>query len=259
MLGFKGFTIALLLVMQLALMGCANQSRTPTTGGEDEGLAVDEETNNDPFEGMNRKIFAFNDALDGYLLKPVAKGYKKVAPEPVETGVSNFFSNLGEIKGMVNNAFQWKWKKVGNNTGRLLMNTTLGLGGILDVAKHAGLDRQDGESFGQTLSYWGVKNGPYLVLPFLGPATVTDVVSMPVDWRTHPLRYSDLRYSELYGTSLLDVVSMRAGLLGAEELITGDKYVFIREAYLQRRDFLVKDGEVEDTFGDLEGFDDEDF
>lgn len=210
----------------------------------------------DPWEGFNRKVFVFNDTLDRFFLKPVAKSYRFVTPDFMETGISNFFGNVAEVPNTLNNVLQWKWNKVGHSSGRLLINTTLGIGGVFDVARHAGLPKQESESFGQTLSYWGVSSGPYVVLPFLGSATMTDTVAMPVDWFMDPFSYAD-NTKVRYGVKAVNVVDTRASLLDAEKLISGDKYVFIREVYLQRREYLVHDGQVEDDFGsDLEDFDD---
>jgi phospholipid-binding lipoprotein MlaA len=245
----------LLRVFWVALLlgGCAAQPRQAMP--DEESTAPKPR---DPWEGFNRNVFAFNDTLDRYFLKPVAKGYRLVTPDPLETGVTNFFGNVGEVPNLLNNALQWKWAKVGNNTGRLLLNTTVGLGGLFDVARHAGLEKLERESFGQTLSYWGVGQGPYVVLPFLGPATVTDAAALPVDWYSSPLTYMH-DDGWRWGLWALNTVQTRAGLLDAEELISGDRYTFIREAYLQRREYLVQDGQVEDDFGgDMEELD-EDF
>lgn len=240
-------------VLVAALAACA--SNPQKNASADNVAAIPEK---DPWEGFNRKVFTFNDTVDRFFLKPVAKSYRFVTPNFMETGVTNFFDNVAEVPNALNNVLQWKWSKVGNSTGRLLINTTVGIGGLLDVARHAGLPKQESESFGQTLSYWGVDQGPYVILPFLGPATMTDTVAMPADWFMDPFSYAE-NNEVRYGFKALDIVQTRAGLLDAEKLISGDKYVFIREAYLQRREYLVKDGQVEDDFGsDLEEFD-EDF
>lgn len=248
-----GWWRVLLAVGLLALAGCASQPQRQSGSAAPPGAPE-----RDPWEGFNRKMFAFNDTLDRYFLKPVARGYRWVTPDPVETGVSNFFGNLAEVPNLLNNALQGKWTKVGNNSGRLLLNSTVGLGGLFDVARHAGLEKQERESFGQTLSYWGVGQGPYLVLPFLGPTTLVDAAALPVEWYTDPVTYiHDDGWR--WGLRALDVVQSRASLLEAEKLISGDKYSFIREVYLQRREYLVKDGQVEDDFGsEMEDFD-EDF
>lgn len=244
---------ATFLTLVAALSACAaNPQKSETPDAE---VTVPEK---DPWEGFNRKVFVFNDTVDRFFLKPVAKGYRFVTPNFMETGVTNFFDNVGEVPNALNNVLQWKWSKAGNSTGRLLINTTVGIGGLIDVARHAGLQKLEAESFGQTLSYWGVSEGPYVILPFLGPATMTDTVAMPADWFMDPLSYAE-NNEVRYGLKALDIVQTRASLLDAEKLISGDKYVFIREAYLQRREYLVNDGQVEDDFGgDLEDFD-EDF
>ncbi len=212
----------------------------------------------DPWEGMNRKIFVFNDTLDTYLVKPVAKGYLAVTPDPVEVSVSNFFENLGEVKNIVNDVLQWKWGQAANDSGRLLVNTTIGIAGLFDVAKHMGMPRAEGEDFGQTLADWGVGQGPYLVLPFLGPSTLRDLGGMPVDGYTNPIAYVDHvpTRNTVYATDLLET---RASLIEAEDLISGDKYAFMRDAFLQRRNYLVKDGDVEDDFGGDDFSEDDEF
>lgn len=202
----------------------------------------------DPWEGFNRKMFSFNDTLDSYVFKPLAKGYKAVTPDPVERGISSAFSNLKEVSNIANDLLQGKLSQAGNDTGRLLVNSTLGVVGIFDVAEHMGLPKSDGEDFGQTLATWGVGSGPYVVLPFLGPSTVRDLGGMPVNTFTDPVGYVDHvpTRNSLWGTGL---VELRASLLEAESLISGDKYAFMRDAYLQRRNYLAKDGDVEDDFG----------
>lgn len=235
------------LVMLLAVgagmtTGCASHQNKSVEG------QVPPAPNKDPLEPFNRAMFAFNDALDGWVLKPVSKGYQYVTPDPVETGVGNFFSNLAEVSSAVNNVLQWKWKKAGNNTGRFLLNSTIGLVGLFDVAKYTGLEKNDHESFGQTLSHWGVGAGPYLVLPLRGPSTLTDTLAEPVDWVVDPL-YELESEGKQYSLRALRVVHDRAQILAAEELISGDRYSFIRDAFLQRREYLVEDGEIEDDFG----------
>lgn len=213
----------------------------------------------DPWEGFNRGVYSFNDTLDRYALKPVAQGYDYITPTPVQEGVGNFFSNLGEIGNSFNSLLQWKLTNAGTSVGRLLINTTLGLGGFLDPATRMGIEKHD-EDFGQTLATWGVGSGPYLVLPFLGPSTVRDTAGLPVDWYTDPVTYVDHDVTR-WSIRFIDLVQTRASLLGQEKLIQGDRYSFIRDAYLQRRAFLINDGRSgKDPFGsdDLE-FDDSDF
>lgn len=226
------------IVILFGLAGCAS------TGTSETG----ETRPKDPWEPVNRVVFDANMKLDGWIVKPLAKGYVKITPDPVEQGVSNFFDNVGEVTNAVNSVLQWKWGNAGNSSGRFLLNSTVGLVGLFDVAKHAGLKKQDEESFGQTLSVWGVGPGYYVVLPFLGPSTVTDSLAMPLDWYSDPLTYlNDPRTSN--SLRALELLDLRAGLLEAEQLMSGDRYIFVREAYLQRREYLVNDGEVEDDFG----------
>ncbi len=203
----------------------------------------------DPWEGFNRKVYVFNDTLDTYALKPVAKGYRAVTPDPVEDGIGRMFSNLGEIVNVMNDILQGKFRQAGNDTGRFLVNTTVGLVGFFDVAQHAGMPKSAGEDFGQTLGAWGVGSGPYIVIPLFGPSTLRDGPAKIVDQLVNPINEIDHvpTRNAVYG---LEIISLRAQLLKAEELITGDKYSFIRDAYLQHREFLLKDGNVEDDFGE---------
>lgn len=200
----------------------------------------------DPWEGFNRAMFRFNDTLDTYALKPVAKGYQAVTPQFVEDGIHNVFGNIGDVGNLANDLFQAKFHNAGVDTGRLIFNTSFGLLGFFDVATQMGLQRND-EDFGQTMGYWGVGSGPYLVLPFFGPSTVRDAGGMVPDSFLGPYPYID-HVPTRNVTRAVDVVDTRANLLSAEKLITGDKYIFIRNAYLQNREFKVKDGEVEDDF-----------
>lgn len=203
-------------------------------------------TEEDPWEAVNRPIFKFNDVLDTYALKPLAKGYQAVTPQFLEEGIHNVFRNLGDVGNLANDVLQLKPHAAGVDTARLIVNTTFGLGGFFDVGTRMGLQRND-EDFGQTLGYWGVGSGPYVVIPFLGPSTVRDAVSSYPDTYTRPYRYLD-HVPTRNSIFALDIIDTRADLLSAEKLISGDKYVFIRNAYLQNREFRVKDGEVEDDF-----------
>jgi phospholipid-binding lipoprotein MlaA len=207
----------------------------------------------DPWEGFNRKMFAFNDTVDTYTLKPIAKGYKAVTPDPVERGVSRMFSNVGEVVNVFNDLLQGKFRQAGNDTGRFVINTTIGLVGFFDVADHFGLPKNDGEDFGQTLGVWGVDSGPYLVLPLFGPSTLRDGPARIVDRFINPINEIDHvpTRNQIYGA---EVISTRADLLEAEKFVRGERYSFIRDAYLQRRQFLLSDGGVEDDFGDYKDF-----
>nr|WP_315492441.1 VacJ family lipoprotein [uncultured Pseudomonas sp.] len=200
----------------------------------------------DPWESINRPIFTFNDTVDTYALKPLAQGYQFITPQFVEDGIHNFFRNIGDVGNLANNVLQLKPYQAGVDTARLLVNTTFGVLGVIDVGTKMGLQSSD-EDFGQTLGYWGVGSGPYVMLPLLGPSTLRDAPSKYVDSYTEPYRYmSDIptRNSAMG----LDIVDTRASLLSAEKLINGDKYTFIRNAYLQNREFKVKDGKVVDDF-----------
>lgn len=200
----------------------------------------------DPWEGFNRPIFRFNDTVDTYALKPIAQGYRAVTPQFVEDGVHNVFGNIGDVGNLANNLLQGKLHNAGVDTSRLIFNTTFGLLGFFDVAKHMGLRKSD-EDFGQTLGVWGLDSGPYLVIPFLGPSTVRDAAGRVPDSFLQPYPYMD-HVPTRNVTMGVEVIDTRANLLQAERLISGDKYIFIRNAYLQSREFKVKDGEVEDDF-----------
>jgi phospholipid-binding lipoprotein MlaA len=206
----------------------------------------------DPWERFNRSSFAFNDALDKAIAKPVAKAYKKVTPHIVRTGVSNFVSNLGGVTTIVNDVLQGKMKQAGHDSARFMLNSTLGLAGLFDPASAAGLEHND-EDFGQTLGKWGVKSGPYLMLPFLGPSTVRDTIGRLPDQFSYPVNYlqdDSTRYI-IRGVEFLD---LRAGLLDLDAQLerSYDRYAFVRNAWLQRREFQVKDGNVDDQSLELE-------
>lgn len=200
----------------------------------------------DPWEGVNRAIFRFNDTVDTYALKPIAQGYEFITPQFLEDGIHNMFKNVGEVTNFANDVLQAKPEAAGVDTARLIFNTTFGLLGFFDVGTKMGLQRND-EDFGQTLGHWGVGSGPFVMLPLFGPSTVRDAFARYPDTYTQPWRYIDhvpTRNTAL-GVSLVDT---RASLLSAEKLINGDKYIFIRNAYLQNREFKVKDGKVVDDF-----------
>lgn len=232
-----------LLCALLGLTACASHQQSDS--GEEPATAVDQ----DKFESWNRKVFAFNETMDRWFLKPVAKGYQAVAPGAVELGVSNFFDNLAEVTNVFNDVLQWKWRQAGNDTGRFLLNSTVGLAGLVDVAQKAGLEKSEGEDFGQTLAVWGVPRGPYLMLPLLGPSTLGDLPGEPVDWYTSPTAYVNPD-RDRYMLTATDIIQTRAELLESEDMISGDRYIFIRDAWLQRREYLINDGEVDDEFSD---------
>ncbi|GMG87297.1 MlaA family lipoprotein [Biformimicrobium ophioploci] len=213
----------------------------------------------DPWERFNRVMFGFNDTFDRWILKPVAKGYQKATPEFVRTGIGNFFSNLFEIRNGVNSALQWKWGEAGRDASRFGINTTFGIVGLFDVATKLGIEAGDGEDFGQTMAVWGLPAGPYLVVPLYGPTTIRDGAGDFVDYYLYPPNYLDntRTRNQLY---LLRTIDTRADLLSAEELLSGDRYTLLRDAFLQRRDYLIADGEIEDDFGgDFGDFGNDDF
>ena len=197
----------------------------------------------DPFEGYNRSMTRFNTAVDDAVLKPVATAYQQVLPQPVRTGIGNFFGNLGDAWSFVNNVLQAKPEAALHSFWRVVVNTTMGLGGVLDPASEMRMWRSR-EDFGQTLGRWGVPSGPYLVLPLLGPSSVRDTVGLPVDWYCHPLgQVNDISLRN--SLRAIDLVDRRARLLQAGEILDAaalDSYMFTRDAYLQRRQNEVHDG-----------------
>ena len=197
----------------------------------------------DPIEPINRGIYSFNNTFDHYLFKPIAKGYDAVVPGPVKTGVTNVFQNVSDVQSVVSDVLQLKGAKLGDDLGRVMLNTTIGIGGIFDLATPMGIERGN-EDIGQTLGYWGIGAGPYLVIPFLGPSSLRDAVGRYGDSKINPVSYvsSVPVRNSLTGLSVVDA---RVGLFPAEELLNQaslDKYTFLRSAYLQRRQSLVLDG-----------------
>ncbi|MRW90310.1 VacJ family lipoprotein [Duganella sp. FT80W] len=194
----------------------------------------------DPYEGYNRAMFNFNDTVDTYALKPVATGYKNVTPGFVQTGVSNFFGNLGDAWTAVNQFLQGKGSDGMSDLSRFALNSTLGILGLFDIASEAGLQKHN-EDFGQTLGVWGVQSGPYLVLPLLGPSTVRDTAGLPLDIYGNIWSYKDPTNVRNMGTALR-IVDTRASLLDASSLLEDaalDRYEFLRDGYLQRRESQV--------------------
>ncbi|SMG65373.1 VacJ family lipoprotein [methanotrophic bacterial endosymbiont of Bathymodiolus sp.] len=218
----------------------------------------------DPWEGMNRDILSFNDQVDKFVLKPVAKGYQWITPEFVDTGISNFFSNLKDIGVSVNGFLQAKPKQCGMDTARFLVNSTAGIGGFIDVATMIDLPKHE-EDFAQTLAVWGVPRGPYFVIPLLGPSSVRGVGGYIGDTALHPLTYTLFFGSTALSTGLsvglrtVEIIDVRADFLGAEAVASEaavDRYIFFRSAYMQRRDYLISDGAAQPL--DVEGMDGED-
>jgi len=205
---------------------------------------------NDPFEGYNRFMHTFNDNADKIVLKPVAKVYDAVMPDPLSRGVSNFFSNLNELTVILNDLLQLKFGQAFQDTGRFVLNSTVGVGGLFDVASLSGYKKHN-EDFGQTLGAWGVEPGPYFVLPLFGPSNIRDTIGMAGNYFTDPVVHIDHvpTRNQVYGTRVVDD---RSQLLSAEKILeeaTDDEYSFIRDAYIQRRQNLVYDGNPpEDDF-----------
>jgi phospholipid-binding lipoprotein MlaA len=216
----------------LALLAALTLSACATTGGDPR----------DPWEGLNRKTYAFNDALDRAVMKPIAQGYQKVTPGFAQEGVNNFYSNLEDIGTTLNNFAQGKLKEGAGDAARFVVNTVVGIFGLWDVATPMGLEKHD-EDFGQTLGWWGVPPGPYFVIPLLGPSTARDAPARAVDpsWF-----YNDYLPDRVYWTWWgVDKVRTRANLLKAEGIVDQaalDKYTFIRDAWWQRRQNQVFDG-----------------
>jgi phospholipid-binding lipoprotein MlaA len=236
------FSILLALFL---IGGCAVSS---TASGDEQQATADV----DPWETTNRRIYAFNRSLDNATLKPIAKGYEKVVPKFMRTGVTNFSRNLNGPLNIANNFLQGKGRGGFSETGRFVLNSSVGILGLFDVATKVGLERHR-EDFGQTFGVWGVPEGPYVVVPFFGPQTLRDAFALPLDFLADPLWHYD-NDPERYQLIALRLVSLRASYLSAESLLEDsfDPYVRLREAYLQNRRYAVYDGNppVDDDFYD---------
>jgi len=210
-------------------------------------FSQDSESNNiDPFEDINRIVFNISDDLDQAVLRPAAEFYSEYTPLFLKNGITNVFSNLSEVDTIVNQLLQGKVWYAAQDTGRFVINSTVGVAGFFDIAGRAGLEKHD-EDFGQTLGFWGVPSGFYLFVPFLGPTTLRDMLAKPTSWfLSGNFSVSDEEASIFL--NVLDVIETRERLLIAENLIVGDKYDFVRDAYLQSREYLAADGEIEDDF-----------
>lgn len=220
---------ALLLSGVFLLGGCASQDERRDA--------------RDPLEPMNRTIYQFNEKVDDAVLKPVARGYRDTLPQPVRTGVANFFSNIDDVVVLFNDVLQFKLEHAVTDLNRVVWNSTLGIAGLFDVASKLGMEKRN-EDFGQTLGYWGVGNGPYLVLPFLGPSTLRDTTGRIVDAQVDPLTQHH-PVDERNVSTAVKFIDGRARLLSAEKVLDEaalDPYVFMRDAWLQRRHSLVHDG-----------------
>ncbi|MCB0256889.1 MAG: VacJ family lipoprotein [Anaerolineae bacterium] len=208
------------------------------------------EENIDPWEPLNRRLYAFNDTLDRLVLRPAARGYRFVMPDVAERGVGNFIANIYEVNSAFNSLLQGRIVGAAHSTGRFLINSTLGLAGLFDVASRLGIEPHRAD-FGQTLAVWGFEPGPFLMVPVLGPRTIRSGAGYLFDTYTSIPAYVDNSEAS-WGFWVLEVVDYRARLLQADELITGDRYIFVRDAYLAQREFFVNRGVVKDDFSNFE-------
>jgi len=206
----------------------------------------------DPLKNINKKTHNLNNTLDIQLASPVARLYKDVTPDYVEIGITNFTRNLEDLSIALNNVLQGKVKDGFSDLIRFTINSTIGMGGFVDVASNLGFDKHD-EDFGQTLAVWGMSDGPYLVLPGLGPSTLRDALSMIPDAFLTPLWLID-HDRTAYSLTAIDLVDTRARYLGLESVVIGDEYLFFRDAYLQSREFEILDGQVDDDFDEFDDF-----
>lgn len=234
------------VVASVGLAGCASAPQQTAAHPQD------------PWEGYNRSMMAFNDQVDDAVFKPVATAYRDVTPDPVRTGVGNFFGNIGDLWTMVNFALQGNGEKAYNHMVRFTTNTVFGLGGLLDIATPAQIPREK-QDFGLTLAHWGVQPGPYLVLPFWGPSTLRDTVAMPVDWRGYVL--DGLRpISHRNTLAAVRLIDKRASLLGTTDTLDAvalDRYSLVRDFYLrQRLSKNSKSASQNNDAGRIEDFDD---
>jgi len=227
---FRSVYLLLLGLSLVLLSGCAS-----VPGPPDE---------RDPFESYNRAMYAFNDSVDKAVVRPVAQTYKDYTPHLLQTGISNFFDNLDDLTVLLNDLLQFKLKQAVSDFGRILWNSTVGIFGLIDVASHMDLPKHD-EDFGQTLAVWGVPDGPYIVLPLLGPSNARDTVGWVGDIYVDPLFTLDEEGNIYWGLIALRFIDTRADLLSASRVLEQaaiDPYIFMRDAYLQHRRNLIYDG-----------------
>ena len=203
----------------------------------------------DPWMRLNKHFFSVNDYFDQLLVRPVALTYTSVTPRFFQVGVGNVFDNLQDVNVAINDFLQFKIEDGLSDSGRIIVNSTVGIGGILDVATSMGLYRNE-EDFGQTLGVWGFDAGPYVFLPVFGASNLRDSVGMIIDALFNPIRYVK-NIESRYALYLADELDFRSSLLAYDELIIGDRYLFVREAYIQNREYVVNDGEVINGFGDF--------
>ncbi len=214
----------------------------------------------DPFEAFNRSMFEFNEAVDKYAFKPAAKGYNFIMPSFASKGVSNFFNNVDDIVVFFNQILQFKFAEAAATSARFVFNTTFGLLGLIDVARDMDLPKYS-EDFGQTLAVWGVDSGPYLVLPFIGPQTLRGTAGLAVDWTYFDPIFKRQTLKQSLVTLTIKYIDIRAGLLKATKIMDDtvpDKYAFMRDAWLSRREYLIYDGNPPEEFDEDELFNDDD-
>ena len=228
--------VGVLLGAIFGLSGCATDSGTQAGANK-----------SDPYEHFNRKVYSFNDKVDDYVAKPVSDAYKFVTPDFMQTGVRNFFNNIKDINVVLNDMLQGKLQQGAQDTGRLLMNSTLGMAGLFDVASTVGLNQND-EDFEQTLAVWGVPQGSYLVLPFLGPITARGIPGAVFDTAANPITYVG---APIQALSLVNTRANAEGSLKFIDEAALDPYVFTRESFLQWRSHLATDGKNENSSADI--------
>ena len=240
MLDIKKFPRAIcLLVSSVLLPACTTATQTEIRE-YDSGL-----------EKFNKVSYNLTEVADQYFLKPVAKGYTAVLPDPVEDSFSRAFANIREVGTAANELLQGELGQACVATSRVIINSTLGILGLFDVAESIGVRKNDPEDFGQTLAVWGVESGPYLYIPFIGPSTLRDAPSRVVDYFFDPVNYVESSRDQYLLTGW-DVIQQRARLLQREELVNGERYFFLKDAYLQRRDYLINDGELSEDMDDFD-------
>jgi len=219
-------------------------------------LCTSVNSDNDPLEDINRTTLLINQKLDKVIATPVAKFYGKITPDIVELGIYNAISNIDDINISINNILQGKFKEGFSDILRFTINSSIGIGGLLDVASRMGFKKHD-EDFGQTLAVWGVPHGPYIMLPGLGPSSLRDTIGMIPDAFLSPSILLD-HEPTIYSLKFLDLIDTRARYLGLETIVIGEEYIFIRDAYYQNRKYDTFDGDVEDNFDTIDEWDSDD-
>ncbi|MFX4228944.1 MAG: VacJ family lipoprotein [Porticoccaceae bacterium] len=240
MLDIKNFPRAIcLLVSSVLLPACTTATQTEIR------------ENDSVLEKFNKASYNLTEVADQYVLKPVAKGYTRVLPDPLEDSFSRAFANIREVGTAANELLQGEFGQACAATTRVVINSTLGILGLFDVAETIGVRKNEPEDFGQTLAVWGIKSGPYLFIPFMGPSTLRDAPSRVVDYFFDPVNYVESSRDQYLLTGW-DVIQKRAQLLQSEDLVSGDRYLFLKDSYLQRREYLVNDGELSEDMNEFD-------